>query len=79
MTTNKNELIAGRAVPGVVFKLKAFAGQLKEMPSWALLKPKDAFGPKYIFRKLIVEESLEFLECEGAIALKRERHKSVIL
>ena len=42
-------------------------------------KPENAFGSKYIVGKLVVEELLKLFEGKGAIALKGNRHTSIIL
>ena len=79
MSPNKNKLISGWRAPFFPLDIKAGTTQLEDVAEVTFLKPKNAFGSKHILREFFLQKLLKFFDLEGAIALKRDRHKAIII
>jgi len=79
MSSDKNKLVSRRGAPFFSLEVKPRATELKNVAQFAFLKPENAFGSKYILRELFLQEVFKLVDMKGAIALKCDRHKSIII
>jgi hypothetical protein len=74
---NQHKLSFRSTFPLGVIQREALAAEVKDVALGAFIKPEDAFCTENRCRKLRIQEMLELLDSEGAIALKRNRGKSI--
>jgi hypothetical protein len=52
---------------------------LKDIAEIAVSKPKDSFCPEDFLGQLFLQERFKLVDIKGAIALKGDRYKSIII
>ena len=67
-TANQHQLILAGSGPVAVVDREPFARQVEHVPTLALLEPKNSFGPKNAFGKMVVEKVLKRSQIKGVNA-----------
>lgn len=65
-------------MPILAPQVKPGTAELEDVAQFAFLKPKNSLSSKHILRKFFFQKMFELLELKGAIALKRDGHKTII-